>query len=388
MASNGRERVIVVLSLSGGNDGLNTLVPYTNSNYYGYRPTLGVSEDQVLRIDDEVGLHPSMTELKDIYDQGNMAIIQGVGYPNPSRSHFRSMDIWHTCEPDKIGDEGWLGRAIRELDPNTENVLTGVNFGRGLPRALVCPGVPVASVGNLETYGLLTGISGEDNRGQALEVFSRMYAPAIGSGPVMDYIWETGRAALKGADILKVAPERYSSSVEYGNYAMGQSMRGIAQVHFADLGTRVLYTTSPLQRLRYPRQRGRGPRQAVAAGIRVGLGLLRRPAGAQSRRRGHHAPVQRVRTPGRDNGGGTDHGTGSVCFVIGDEVKGGLYGEYPSLNEGDLEDGGDLLHTVDFRSVYATMLERWIGLDPRPHRGRHLRADGLPLGPCMAHRPP
>ncbi len=366
MASNGRERVIVVLSLSGGNDGLNTLIPYTDSNYYDYRPTLGISEDQVLRIDDEVGLHPSMTELKDIYDQGNMAIIQGVGYPNPSRSHFRSMDIWHTCEPDKIGDEGWLGRAIRELDPNTENVLTGVNFGRGLPRALVCPQVPVASVGNLETYGLLTGISGDDNRNQALEVFSRMYAPAIGSGPVMDYIWETGRAALKGADILKVAPERYSSSVEYGNYAMGQSMRGIAQVHLAELGTRVLYTTSPYNAFdTHANEAGDHARlwRQVSESVSDFYDDLR------EHNQGEEVILLLFSEFGRrarDNGGGTDHGTGSVCFVIGDEVKGGLYGEYPSLREGDLEDGGDLLHTVDFRSVYATMLERWVGLDPAP----------------------
>ena len=366
MASNGRERVIVVLSLSGGNDGLNTLVPYTDSNYYDYRPTLGISEDQVLRIDDEVGLHPSMTELKDIYDQGNMAIVQGVGYPNPSRSHFRSMDIWHTCEPDKIGDEGWLGRAIRELDPNTENVLTGVNFGRGLPRALVCPAVPVASVGNLESYGLLTGISGDDNRNQALEVFSRMYAPAIGSGPVMDYIWETGRAALKGADILKVAPERYSSSVEYGNYAIGQSMRGIAQVHLAELGTRVLYTTSPYNAFdTHANEAGDHARlwRQVSESVSDFYDDLR------EHNQGEEVILLLFSEFGRrarDNGGGTDHGTGSVCFVIGDEVKGGLYGEYPSLNEVDLEDGGDLLHTVDFRSVYATMLERWIGLDPAP----------------------
>ena len=366
MASNGRDRVIVILSLSGGNDGLNTLVPYTNSSYYDYRPTLGISEDQVLKINDEVGFHPSMSELKGIYDQGNMAIIQGVGYPNPSRSHFRSMDIWHTCEPDKIGDEGWLGRTIRELDPNAENVLTGVNFGRGLPRALVCPGVPVASVGNLETYGLLTGISGEDDRNQALEVFSRMYAPAIGSGPVMDYIWETGRAALKGADILKVAPEKYSSSVEYGNYAMGQGMRGIAQVHFAELGTRVLYTTSPYNAF---------DTHANEAGdhARLWREVSESVSDFYDDLKEHNRSEEVIMLlfsefgrRARDNGGGTDHGTGSVCFVIGDEVKGGLYGEYPSLKEGDLEDGGDLLHTVDFRSVYSTMLDKWIGLDPAP----------------------
>ncbi len=368
MATNGneKERVIVVLSLSGGNDGLNTLIPYSNPTYYDYRNTLGISEDQVIRINDEVGFHPSMTELKGIYDQGNMAVIQGVGYPNPSRSHFRSMDIWHTCEPDTIGSEGWLGRTIRDLDPNHENVLTGVNFGRGLPRALAAPGVPVASVGNLATYGLLTGIPGEEERSQALDIFSRMYSPAIGSGPIMDYIWETGRAALKGADILKIAPEMYSSSVEYGNYPIAQGMRGIAQVHFANLGTRILYTTSPYNSFdTHANQAGDHARlwRQVSETVSDFYEDLR------EHHRGEEVLLFMFSEFGRrarDNGGGTDHGTGGVCWVIGDHVKGGLYGQYPSLKEGDLEDGGDLLHTVDFRSVYATMLEKWMGMDSKP----------------------
>ena len=368
MASNGngKERVIAVLSLSGGNDGLNTLIPHSNPTYYDYRGTLGIPEDQVIRINDEVGFHPSMTELKQIYDEGNMAVIQGVGYPNPSRSHFRSMDIWHTCEPDTIGSEGWLGRTIRDLDPNHENVLTGVNFGRGLPRALAAPGVPVASVGNLATYGLLTGIPGEEERSQALDIFSRMYSPAIGSGAVMDYIWETGRSALKGADILKVAPETYSSSVEYGNYPIAQGMRGIAQVHFANLGTRILYTTSPYNSF---------DTHANQAGdhARLWRQVSETVADFYEDLREHHrgdevllVMFSEFGRRARDNGGGTDHGTGGVCWVIGDHVKGGLYGQYPSLNEGDLEDGGDLLHTVDFRSVYATMLEKWLGMDSKP----------------------
>ena len=138
-----------------------------------------------------------MQPIKDLYDEGKVALIQGIGYPNPNRSHFRSMDIWHTCEPDKQGPEGWLGRVIRDIDPHGENVLTGVNFGRGLPRALAVPGVPVASVAVLETYGVLTGISEEPDRTDALDVFARMYAPTIGSGPVMDYLGQTGLDALK-----------------------------------------------------------------------------------------------------------------------------------------------------------------------------------------------
>ena len=281
MASNGKDRVIVVLQLSGGNDGMNTLVPYSNPRYYDYRPTLGIPEDQVLRINDDVGFHPGMTGLKGMYDEGNVAVIQGVGYPHGSRSHFRSMDIWHTCEPDKIGEEGWLGRAVRDLDPTGENVLTGVNFGRGLPRALVAKGVPVASVGNLETYGLLTGIDGQEQRNQALEVFSRMYAPAIGSGPVTDYIQETGRSALKGADILKQAPAMYSSSVEYGNHAVAHGMKGIAQVHFGRLRHPCTVYQLSLELLRHPRQRGRGPRPPVETGIGYGCRFLPGPEGAQ-----------------------------------------------------------------------------------------------------------
>ena len=366
MASNGRERVLVVLSLSGGNDFMNTIIPYTNPLYQDYRLTLSIPQDQVMPINDQIGFHPSMTEVKEMYDQGQMAVIQGVGYPHPSRSHFRSMDIWHTCEPDKIGDEGWLGRALRDIDPNAENVLTGVNFGRGLPRALVAPGVPVASVGNIETYGVLTGIAGEQERAQALEIFSRMYAPAIGSGPVMDYIWETGRAALKGADILKTAPEKYSSTIEYANNAIAQGMKGIAQVHFADLGTRILYTTSPYNVFdTHSNQAGDHARlwRQVSQSVADFYQDLK-----------EHNRTDEVilflftefGRRARDNGGGTDHGTGGVCFVIGDHVKGGLYGEYPSLKQEDLEDGGDLLHNVDFRSVYSTILEQWLGLDPKP----------------------
>ena len=193
-----------------------------------------------------------------------------------------------------------------------------------------------------------------------------MYAPAIGAGPVTDYIWETGRAALKGADILKVAPEMYSSTVEYGNNAIANGMKSIAQVHLADLGSRILYTTSPYNVF-----------DTHANEAAMHSRLLGEVSGAVAdfnddlREHGRGEEVillvfSEFGRRARDNGGGTDHGTGSVCFVIGDQVKGGLYGEYPSLEDGDLEDGGDLLHNVDFRSVYATMLEKWIGLESRP----------------------
>ena len=366
MASNGGETVLTVLSLAGGNDFMNTVIPFTDPLYRDYRPNLGIPEDQIIPISDSLGFHPSMASMKRFWDEGKLAVVLGVGYPNPSRSHFRSMDIWHTCEPDKIADEGWLGRAMRDIDPKSENVLTGVNFGRGLPRALVAPGIPVASVGDLDTYGVLTGIDGEQERTQALDIFSRMYAPAIGLGPVTDYIRETGRSALKGADILKTAPGKYSSSVEYGTYAMGQGMKSIAQVQLAEFGTRILYTTSPYNSFdTHANQAGDHARMLKQASDAVSdyYDDLKEHGSTQDTVILLYSEFgRRV----RDNGGGTDHGTGGCCFIIGDKVKGGCYGEYPSLKLEDLEDSGDLQHNVDFRSVYTTILDKWLNLDPKP----------------------
>ena len=177
-----------------------------------------------------------MVAIKELWDEGKVAIINGIGYFNPDRSHFRSMDIWHTAEPDAIGTEGWLGRAIRDLDPKGENVLTGIHFGRGLPRALGCRGVPVASVGDLETYGLFPDIQDEMLRQYTLEAFDMMYGGDKGRDAVMDYIGQTGGDALKGADILRTAPAMYSSNVEYAPDALAQSMKSVAQVVFGRPG--------------------------------------------------------------------------------------------------------------------------------------------------------
>ena len=365
MVSTKNDNTLAVLSLSGGNDFLNTVIPYTNPLYRDYRPKLGIPDDQIIPINDELGFHPAMAPLKKFWDEGKLAIFLGVGYPHPNRSHFRSMDIWHTCEPDKLGNEGWLGRAVQALDPNKENVLTGVNFGRGLPRALAKEGVPIASVGNLETYGLLTAMEQEAQRDRALEVFDRIYSPAFGSGSVVDYIHSTGSDALKGADILGTAPGLYSSTVEYSNSSIGQYMRNIAQVHLAGLGTRVLYTAAPFNAF---------DTHANQAGAHAGL--LQDVSGTAdsfiSDLRDHQASdnvllflFSEFGRRAADNGSGTDHGTGGVAFVVGESVKGGVYGEYPSLERDQLEDGGDLLHNMDFRSVYSTILERWLSVDAK-----------------------
>ena len=365
MTSTKKDPVLVVLQLSGGNDALNTIIPYTNPQYFDNRPSVRVAEDQVLAINDKIGFHPTMAPMKRLYDEGHMAIIQGIGYPTPSRSHFRSMDIWHTCEPEKVGDEGWLGRLIRDLDPNKENVLTGVNFGRGLPRALAAPGVPVASVGNLETYGVLTGIDDEDQRLKALDVFSKVYAPMIGQGGVVDYLAQTGLDALAGADILSTAPETYTSSVEYGGDYVGQYMRNIAQTHLANFGTRVLYTTAPYNSFdTHAGQLANHP----ALWNDTSRAVADFYEDLQEHNAGHNVLLLIFTEFGRrvhDNGSGTDHGSGGISFVIGETVKGGLYGEYPSLEDNKLLEG-DLHFNNDFRGLYSTILEKWMGMDAKP----------------------
>ncbi len=363
MTSTKKDPVLVVLQLSGGNDAVNTVVPYGDPLYADRRPTVRVPDEAVLKLSGHVGFNPAMAPLKELYDQGKVAVVQGIGYPNPNRSHFRSMDIWHTCEPDKVGLEGWIGRAIRDVDPNAENVLTGVNFGRGLPRSMAAPGVPVASVGNLETYGVLTGIE-EEERDEALDLFSRMYSPAVGRGQVLDYLSHTGMDALKGADILATAPEKYSSTVEYGNDTVAQYMRNIAMTHLAGLGTRFLYTTAPYNSF------------DTHAGQLVGHAKLWSDTSTAisdfyQDLKEHDAAdsvVLLVFTEfGRrvnDNGSGTDHGSGGVAFVVGDPVKGGLYGEYPSLATDKLLEG-DLHFNNDFRGLYSTLLEKWMGIDSK-----------------------
>ncbi len=361
--ANDTHRSLVVVQLTGGNDGLNTIVPYTNELYYDQRTDVVISPEDVLKIDDDLGFNPNMGTIKRLWDEGKVAIINGIGYPNPDRSHFRSMDVWHTAEPDKLSGEGWLGRAIRDLDPLAENVLTGVNFGRGLPRALACKGVPVASVGNLETYGLLPDIQDEMVRKAALNAFAQMYGGAEGKDAVAEFLGQTGLDALKGADILRTAPEVYSSSVEYASTPLGQSLKNVAQVMFADLGTRIYYTQH-------------GGFDTHAAQMPVSAKLWHEVSNAigdfmddlKEHGREDDTAILVFSEFGRrikDNGTGTDHGSGSMAMVIGGAVRAGLYGQYPSLREQD-QVQGDLLFNNDFRGTYSSLLAQWLGLDPVP----------------------
>jgi uncharacterized protein (DUF1501 family) len=367
--------VVVVLQLTGGNDYFNSVIPYTDSNYYdNRRSALQIAQVDVLRLDDKLGLHPTMGPLQEIYQQGDMAIIHGVGYQNSPRSHFRSMDIWHTCEPDIVGTEGWVGRIIRDLDPRGENPVTGVNIGQALPRALVVPGVSVASVADLSTYGLLTNIEEEARRTKILERFSNMYGQAIGTGAVKEYLGRTGLDAMKGADILKEGLSRYSSSIEYASDAIAKSLRDVAMIHTADVGTRVFYT-----------QHGSFDTHASQPAVfdKLWTEVSNAISDFWADLREHDADDnvlmflfsefgRRV----RDNGSGTDHGAAGACFAIGPSVAGGMHSEYPQTRSEALEQG-DLAPNLDFRGVYSTILEDWLGLDAVPIVNGHFEKPGF-----------
>jgi len=363
MATTQKAPVLVVLQLSGGNDYMNTVIPYNDPLYRDYRPRVAIPEDQILPLDDQVGLHPSMGPLREMYQQGKLAIIHGVGYPNSVRSHFRSMDIWHTCEPEKTGTEGWLGLATRALDPAKENIVTAVSFGPCMFRALAVPGVPVACVDELESYGLLTGITPAPQRAKILERFAQNYSPLIGTDEVMKYLGSTGLEAMEGADILKVAPQRYASTVPYPETSIAKKLKGIAQIHFAELGSRVFYC----DHLGFDTH-------ANQVGVHATLwhDISQAVAAFFADLKEHQASDDVVMLlftefgrRVRDNGSGTDHGAGGAAFVIGDKVKGGQYSEYPSRKAEDLTQG-DLAPTIDFRGLYATLLEDWLHVDAKP----------------------
>ena len=363
MTTTTREKALVVIELVGGNDALNTVIPYNNGLYYDLRPNLGIPQEELLPLDNNLGFNPNMGPIKSLWDQGKVAVNNGIGYPNPNRSHFRSRDIWYTAESEKVGADGWLASAVRDMDPVGDNVLTAVNFGRGLPRALVANGVSVASVVNLATYGLLPDVTDATMRRVALDALTRMYGSTGGMDIAAQAMAQAGTDALKGADLLRAAPQQYTSTVEYADNVIAQSLKSAAQVMTANLGTRIYYA----QHASF---------DTHALGLAAHAKLWREVSGAINdftadiNEHGLQDETlilvwsefgRRI----RDNGAGTDHGSGGVSFIIGEAVEGGLYGEYPSLEERDQLEG-DLHFNNDFRGTYATILDRWLGLDPDP----------------------
>ena len=356
------DRILVVVQMGGGNDGLNTVIPLTNDAYYRARPNLAVPAKDVIRVTDELGLHPSLAKVKDLYDRGAMAVIQGVGYPNPSRSHFKSMEIWHTADPEgRVVRYGWIGRYFDSKCPVCEQPTVGVNIGQSMPLAMVADSGMGVSLETPETFQWMPTFNGLGTR-EELELFKLLNAPAPGVNEpgTIDFLRHTAMNAYVASEQVRGATSGYRGGVEYPNNRFAFSMRLIAQMIAGKLPTKVYYAhmtgfdTHAAQR---------GPHENLLQQLAEGVAAFYKDLEAQGN--ADRVLVLAFSEFGRrvaENGsGGTDHGTAAPMFVFGKPLKGGLYGQHPSLT--DLVDG-DLRHAIDFRSVYATVLDKWLGAEP------------------------
>jgi uncharacterized protein (DUF1501 family) len=370
---------LVVVQLTGGNDFLNTVVPYADGRYYDFRPNVGLRDDAVLPIDERVGFSSAMAPIARLHGEGKVATVMGIGYPNHSRSHFRSMDIWHTAEPNEVKLEGWLAKVAALLDPQHTNPVLAVNFGRGLPRALSLSGVPAASVGSLDKYGLFPDIGPGVARDRLVGVLEDVYfrEPDPSATWASSRLLGTGRSAQQGIEMLKGAAAAYSSTVEYPqSNQLATDLQGVATVMAGNLGTRIFYTsfgsfdTHTDEVVSHARlwERASSALDAFFTDL-DNLGLRRNTLVLVFSEFGRRIA---------ENNAGTDHGGGGVAFLIGDQVSGGLYGEYPDLAP-QAQDDGDVRPTTDFRALYASVLEQFLDVDSKHVLSGGARFDQLPL---------
>jgi len=369
------DRILVVVQLGGGNDGLNTLIPIGNDAYYRARPNLAVPQKDIIRLNDGIGLHPNLSGLKNLYDQGAVAIVQGVGYPNPSRSHFKSMEIWHTADPEgRVVRYGWVGRYFDSKCPVCEQPTVGVNVGPSMPLAMVAETGVGVSLETPEAFQWMPTMGGLGER-EEQELFRLLNAPAPGVNEpgTVDFLRHTAMNAFVSTAQVRGAVAGYKGSVEYANTRFAYSMRLIAQMIAGKLPTKVYYAhmtgfdTHAAQR---------GAHENLLTQFAEGVASFYKDLEAQGN--ADRVVVLAFSEFGRrvaENGsGGTDHGTAAPMFLFGKSLKGGLYGNQPSLT--DLTDG-DLKHAVDFRSVYATVLDRWLGADPAKILGHSFERMGF-----------
>jgi uncharacterized protein (DUF1501 family) len=350
------DHVLVVVELAGGNDGLNTVIPFENPVYYKNRPTLGVAKDDVVRLSDQLGLHPRMTALGDLFREGRVAVVQGVGYPEPDRSHFRSMEIWHTASTQKRPPTaGWLGHLLDTTAAANESQFAGLALTGSLPQALRADRVAVPVVAQLQS--ITQGAEGASPQ-EALVRKLATAAPAVsgGAGPV-GFMRRQADTVYRAAEQLKDAASRYRSSTTYPDTALAGQLRQAAEIINADLGVRVLFASQD----GYDTHAEQGDMHAEL------LGQLSEALAAFDHDLTELKKADRVvvlvfsefgRRVDENASRGTDHGAASSLFVVGSPVKGGLLGKYPSLEElGD----GDLIYNTDFRSIYATLIDGWLG---------------------------
>ncbi len=362
-----KDTVLVVVQLTGGNDGLNTVVPFTNADYYKLRPNIAVAKDQVKKLTDDVGLHPSMSALAKLYtDDGAVCVVQGVGYPNPNQSHFRSMDVWHAASTAETLTEGWLGHALKKQGVPAFHLAGGNEVS---PLALAGAPVRVPSITSLDDFKLKTaGVTGADNaaqKGVITSVANPTNAPPTSTPNLLDFVSRTQTSTYASSEKLAGIGKSFTPKVPYPTSALGTKLKLAAQLIDAGIGARLFYVSID----GFDTHAGQGGATGAHANLLTQVSdaisaFYRDLAG-----RGHkdRLCVMTFSEFGRrayENGSkGTDHGAGAPMFLVGGNVKAGIVGKHPSLT--GLKEG-NLVHGTDFRQVYAAVLEKWLGVDSKP----------------------
>lgn len=345
-------QILVVVQLSGGNDGLNTVIPYGEGVYYDNRPTLGIRQKDVLPLNGQLGLHPSLTGLKSLFDKGKLAIINGVGYPNPNRSHFRSMDIWQTAAPDKNVPTGWLGRYLDLTQDRNANPLKALSVGSS-SKIFLAQKSDAPAIANAASFTMM--IEGaQAERERRMNAIQQMYKQAEGPFQLAGV---RGITALDAADKIHKIVQDQQKLAEQGypkNSRFAEQLQLIGKLIGAGTGTKAYFT-----QLGGFDDHAREQEQHARLLKEMDGSLSAFFADLDKRGLANRTAVLIYSEFGRrlkeNASGGTDHGTAAPVFVLGGSVKGGLYGQLPSLTT---LDNGDLKYAVDFRSVYATMLDR------------------------------
>lgn len=355
-----RDTILVVVQLTGGNDGLNTVIPLKDDNYAKYRPTIKVPLESVKKINDSVGLHPALQGMHGLLDDRALCVVQGVGYPNPSQSHFRSMDIWQAASLKESLTEGWVGRALKQMNAPAFHV-TGEN--ESAPLALSGSPARVPSIGSIEDFQLkVVSASGADKKSQT-EVLESAARRSNKPG-LLDFVSKTALNTYASSQKLQEIGKNYAPKSPYPNSALANRLKLCAQLIDAGLGARIFYVSID--------GFDTHANQGGVAGAHANL--LTQVSGAITAfykdltARGHkdRLLVMTFSEFGRrakENGSrGTDHGSGAPMLLVGGKVKSGLVGEHPDLDKLEM---GNLKHSIDFRQVYASILDRWLGVDSR-----------------------
>lgn len=346
--------VLIVIQLSGGNDGLNTVVPYGDKQYYSLRPTIGIADDKVLKINDQMGLNPALAGLYELYQQKKVAIIQNVGYPNPNRSHFRSMDIWQSAAPDAYVKYGWIGRHFdQQVKHSALNPVVAIGLSYEKPLAL---NAQEASIPCFASLVDIQHMVGDPDAERMLRQIQGTPAPL---GSDMRVVQEANLTALDAMTTLNHQLKGYMPKGNYGKDAFGQGFKQIAQLVATSPQTRVIYFSAGSFDT-HARQVDTHARLLTWFGDAVNVFQKE----MESIGKADNVLVMTFSEFGRRSyenaSAGTDHGAAAPMFLIGSRVKGGLHGPIPNLH--DLEDG-DIKMTTDFREVYAMALDEWMGGD-------------------------